>query len=89
LVLQSVFPGWVYYPAMVCMLGGNSLGYYGGLLTANITERPDLLKAGLLMPLYWVLMSVAALRALLQLLISPFTWDKTVHGLDTPLSEAL
>jgi cellulose synthase/poly-beta-1,6-N-acetylglucosamine synthase-like glycosyltransferase len=88
-VLQSVFPGWVYYPAMVCMLGGNSLGYYGGLLTANITERPDLLKAGLLMPLYWVLMSVAALRALLQLLISPFTWDKTVHGLDTPLSEAL
>jgi hypothetical protein len=39
------------------------------------------------MPLYWALMSLAAIRAVLQLLISPFMWDKTVHGLDEPVAE--
>ena len=87
--VQSAFPFWVYYPAMLCMLGGNFIGYYSGLVTANITERSDLLKAALLAPAYWVLMSVAAIRALLQLLISPFVWDKTVHGLDKSVPEVL
>jgi len=41
----------------------------------------------LLMPLYWILMSLASIRALLQLLVSPFVWEKTVHGLDRPVPE--
>ncbi len=87
--LQEAFPGWVYYPAMICMVAGNFLGYYSGILTAHIAERPDLLRAALLVPVYWVLISMAACRAVLQLLISPFTWDKTVHGLDQSVPEAL
>ena len=39
------------------------------------------------MPVYWGLMSLAAIRALLQLFISPFVWDKTIHGLDAPVAE--
>jgi cellulose synthase/poly-beta-1,6-N-acetylglucosamine synthase-like glycosyltransferase len=80
--LQAVFPDWVYYPAMLCILGGNFIGYYAGFLTAHASDRPDLLRAALLIPIYWVLISVAALRAFIQLLVSPFMWDKTVHGLD-------
>jgi hypothetical protein len=30
---------------------------------------------------YWVLMSIAAYRALWQLLRDPFHWEKTEHGL--------
>lgn len=86
-VIQSVFPDWIFYPAMLSLLVGNFLGYYSGLVTLRVTSRPDLLKAALLMPVYWALMSLAALRAVLQLLISPFMWDKTVHGLDEPLPE--
>ena len=85
--IQSVFPDWVYYPAMLSLIVGNFLGYYGGLVTVRATDRPELLKAALLMPLYWALMSLAAIRAVLQLLISPFMWDKTVHGLDEPVAE--
>jgi len=35
----------------------------------------------LLMPLHWLLLSLAAWRALYQLLVSPYSWEKTEHGL--------
>ena len=35
----------------------------------------------LLMPVYWLLLSLAAWRALLQLLRDPYRWEKTEHGL--------
>ena len=38
---------------------------------------------GLLTPLYWVFMSVAAYKALFQLIVKPFYWEKTVHGLSS------
>jgi Glycosyl transferase family group 2 len=34
-----------------------------------------------LMPLHWLLLSLAAWRALGQLLVSPYVWEKTEHGL--------
>ena len=42
------------------------------------------MKAALLAPVYWILISLGALRAFLQLVISPFFWEKTAHGLDLP-----
>ena len=35
----------------------------------------------LFMPVYWMLFSLAAWRALLQLLRNPYRWEKTEHGL--------
>jgi cellulose synthase/poly-beta-1,6-N-acetylglucosamine synthase-like glycosyltransferase len=35
----------------------------------------------LFMPIYWLLLSLAAWRALLQLLRKPYLWEKTEHGL--------
>jgi glycosyltransferase XagB len=32
--------------------------------------------------MYWVIMSAAALKALLQIVITPTLWEKTVHGLE-------
>lgn len=32
-------------------------------------------------PFYWVLLSVAAWRAVFQLIVSPYRWEKTQHGL--------
>jgi cellulose synthase/poly-beta-1,6-N-acetylglucosamine synthase-like glycosyltransferase len=34
-----------------------------------------------LIPLYWLLLSIAAWRALLHLAFKPYTWEKTAHGL--------
>lgn len=38
----------------------------------------------LLMPAYWLLISLAAYRALLQLVTRPFHWEKTEHGVSAP-----
>jgi hypothetical protein len=35
----------------------------------------------LLMPLHWLLLSLAAWRALWQLMRKPYAWEKTEHGL--------
>jgi glycosyltransferase XagB len=83
--IQSIFPSWVYFPGMVTMIVGNFLGYYAGLVTIRATGRVELTKAALLLPAYWVMMSIGALRAFLQLLVSPFMWEKTAHGLDRQL----
>jgi cellulose synthase/poly-beta-1,6-N-acetylglucosamine synthase-like glycosyltransferase len=32
-------------------------------------------------PVYWVLLSIAAWRALFQLMLDPYRWEKTEHGL--------
>ncbi|OYX74806.1 MAG: glycosyl transferase, partial [Bradyrhizobium sp. 35-63-5] len=34
-----------------------------------------------LTPLYWILLSIAAWRALYQLVTDPYRWEKTEHGL--------
>ena len=35
----------------------------------------------LLTPLHWLLLSLAAWRALIQLMVAPYRWEKTEHGL--------
>jgi hypothetical protein len=37
-------------------------------------------KYALLVPVYWVLMSVAAWKAVVQLFYKPTYWEKTEHG---------
>ena len=85
--VQGLFPDWVFYPAMLCLIVGNFLAYYAGLVTVRASGRSELLRAALLMPVYWALMSLAAIRALLQILVSPFLWEKTVRGLDATVPE--
>jgi hypothetical protein len=56
---------------------------YCGLVAARMDRNPRLLGACLLVPAYWVLMSVAAVKAFVQLVFQPSYWEKTVHGLDS------
>ncbi len=52
-----------------------------GLLAARRRGDRDLLPQVLLMPLYWLLISAAAYRALWQFVTARFEWEKTEHGL--------
>ncbi|HEY6470529.1 MAG TPA: glycosyltransferase [Candidatus Dormibacteraeota bacterium] len=82
--IQSIFPSWVYFPGLASMIAGNFLALYVDFIVIRTAGRPELMRAAVLAPLYWMLISVGALRAFLQLLISPFFWEKTTHGLDRP-----
>jgi cellulose synthase/poly-beta-1,6-N-acetylglucosamine synthase-like glycosyltransferase len=79
--VQAMYPGWAYYVAAAVWLLGNLSVVYVSVVTARIIRRPDLLVAALLSPLYWILMSIAALRAMVQLVTDPSHWEKTTHGL--------
>ena len=48
---------------------------------ARQTGVGRLVPAALLSPLYWAMMSLAATKALIQLIVAPSFWEKTTHGL--------
>jgi cellulose synthase/poly-beta-1,6-N-acetylglucosamine synthase-like glycosyltransferase len=58
----------------------NLLLVYFGIVAALKRRYLDLVPTGILQPLYWVLHSVAAYKALWQLVSNPHYWEKTEHG---------
>ncbi|MDD3363622.1 MAG: glycosyltransferase family 2 protein [Bacteroidales bacterium] len=90
--ISDLFPGIFYYIASFQLLAGNAifaytnaLGMYWVLRSCSLDEKQPfsyvLIKYALLSPFYWILMSVAANMALIQLITKPFYWEKTQHGL--------
>ena len=79
--IQTLFPGPLYYLSLLCWAGGNFLLVYFTIASCRLQRRYELLWAALLVPLYWVMMSLAAVKAFLQLIGAPTFWEKTVHGL--------
>jgi hypothetical protein len=49
------------------------------------SERRAVGRHWVYVPFYWLIMSLAAWRALLELRTNPFSWNKTPHG---PVGEA-
>ena len=86
--MREIFPGPVYYLGLLCWAVGNFLLAYLTLLSCRVTRRGDLLWAVLTVPIYWVMMSMASIKAWWQLVGTPTFWEKTVHGLrHEPASE--
>jgi cellulose synthase/poly-beta-1,6-N-acetylglucosamine synthase-like glycosyltransferase len=79
--LLEIFPAPVYYVGLVLWSFGNFLLWYLTLLVARHTMRSGLIVAAMLVPLYWIMMSIAAVKAGFQLVVTPSFWEKTVHGL--------
>jgi hypothetical protein len=57
--------------------------HYIGIAVIGLRRRRLLSCAWvlLLMPLYWLMLSLAAWRAVIQLIRDPYRWEKTEHGL--------
>lgn len=85
--VAALFPPAVYYVALTCFVFGNAAVIYVNVLTTQVINQPNLLKAGLLVPAYWIMMSIAAVKAAFQLVFKPSYWEKTSHGLNTAVAE--
>jgi glycosyltransferase XagB len=72
-------------PLWMLAAGNLIVGYAAamglGLLTVRARGLNSLLGQVALMPLYWLLVSVAAYRAIWQFVTARFTWEKTEHGM--------
>ena len=80
---------WLEFDSPNDMAGFYAITLLGGYLASMAIgavglARRRLLRCAwvlLLMPIYWLLLSIAAWRALFQLLRNPYRWEKTEHGL--------
>lgn len=74
--------------------GINAMGFHASILVIGYLASAMLGVIGLarrgllgcawallLIPLYWMLLSIAVWRALIQLVHDPYRWEKTTHGL--------
>jgi len=80
-VVGEVFPNFIYFPALVAMIIGNFTVVYMNLIALREDDRSDLLVAALTVPLFWLMMSIAAAKGCYQMIRQPSFWEKTFHGL--------
>ena len=77
----AVFPWYIYFPALICLILGNAATLHMNLITLREDDRSDLLFPALTVPLFWLMMSIAATKGVYQLIRNPSYWEKTFHGL--------
>ncbi len=82
--IQAMFPAWLYYTGMLSMLFGNFTFAYLNMIALARRGEWSLMESAATSPAYWMLMSIAAWKATLQLVTRPSHWEKTVHGLWRP-----
>lgn len=80
-VIEAFYPPVIFYMGAFSLVFGNFLFLYYYLIGCAKREHWDLMKYVYLIPFYWLCISVAALRALFQLIFHPHFWEKTHHGL--------
>lgn len=80
-MLEPLFPPWLLYLSLFNLLIGNALAIYVNMFAVFKRRLHPLVGFALLNPVYWLLHSVAAFKALGQLFTRPYYWEKTVHGL--------
>jgi len=80
-VIGYLFPPTIYYVGMVELLFGNFFFLYMGIWCAAHRKDWYLTHAALFAPFYWLMASVAMIKAGTQTISKPTFWEKTVHGL--------
>jgi cellulose synthase/poly-beta-1,6-N-acetylglucosamine synthase-like glycosyltransferase len=80
--LDPFFPPLLVYIGLFNLIIGNFLGIYLNMIAVYRRKLYSLLPVALINPLYWLFFhSIAAYKALWQLVSKPFYWEKTDHGL--------
>lgn len=80
-ILRPFFPPLLILVSSINLVAGNSFLVYLSMLAAVKRRNTGLVAYALTVPGYWLLQSVAAYKALWQLITNPFYWEKTTHGI--------
>ena len=75
--------------ALFNLVIGNLFLVYFGVIAALKRRYYELVPVGVLLPVYWVLHSIAAYKAFWQLIFNPHYWEKTQHGTSRVTQNAL
>lgn len=87
--IESFYPAPVLYMGIFSLLIGNFLYMYYYMIGCYKREQDEIIKYVFLVPFYWLAMSIAATRAVYQVIFNPHYWAKTKHGLHLNNSKAM
>lgn len=87
--ISQFFPAPVLYMGVFSLVFGNFLYMYYYMIGCAKRGHYKLIKYVFLVPFYWLAMSVAAWKALFQLMRRPHFWPKTIHGFHIDREKAL
>jgi glycosyltransferase XagB len=79
--IESLYPSIVFYMAVTSLIFGNFMFIYYYMIGAAKRGHWGLMKWLYLIPVYWLMVSIAGCMALYQLIVKPHYWEKTIHGL--------
>jgi cellulose synthase/poly-beta-1,6-N-acetylglucosamine synthase-like glycosyltransferase len=79
--IRTLFPNWVLFISIFNLLIGNVLMVYVNMMAVFKRRYYELILYSLANPIYWIMHSIAAYKGLYQLIVKPFYWEKTTHGL--------
>ncbi|MCD8742612.1 glycosyltransferase [Mucilaginibacter roseus] len=79
--IRTLFPDWVLFMSIFNLMVGNILMIYVNMMAVFKRRFYELILFAVANPVYWMLHSVAAYKGLYQLIVNPFYWEKTNHGL--------
>jgi len=80
----GTLPAYVWVPAVINLVVGNAIHITIHFLAALRLKRYDLIPFVFLVPLYWILISIATYKAVFELYFRPYQWNKTPHGRRSP-----
>ncbi|HXF90347.1 MAG TPA: glycosyltransferase family 2 protein [Candidatus Nitrosotenuis sp.] len=80
-IFDLIFSGFTLIVSFLCLIVGNGLGIYMGLVSAHGRRLKNVGIFSLMMPFYWILQAIAGFKAATELVRKPFYWHKTPHGL--------
>jgi cellulose synthase/poly-beta-1,6-N-acetylglucosamine synthase-like glycosyltransferase len=89
LFIESFFPTTILYIGITSFVLGNFLYLYYYMLGCAEREHNDVIKYVVFVPLYWLGMSIAAWKAVYEVIVKPHYWSKTIHGLHLKKPEML
>ncbi len=83
---QTALPGWAVWPASISLGMGQAVMLACAALALGRRGQLGLIWVVPTLPLYWTLGALAAWKAVVELVVAPFWWDKTAHGTSRALS---
>jgi cellulose synthase/poly-beta-1,6-N-acetylglucosamine synthase-like glycosyltransferase len=79
--IKTLFPDWVLFISIFNLMVGNILMIYVNMMAVFKRRFYELILFAIANPIYWLMHSAAAFMALYQLVVKPYYWEKTNHGL--------
>ena len=78
----------LFCPVAIMLFIANFVFILLGLMSCQKRGMWDLFPFAILVPFYWILISIAAIKGFYQLFTNPWYWEKTMHGLSQPEPQA-